>query len=87
MQRHKEKLRCFNALRWPSKSLAKVENEVKVVHRRSVQFAPVFMQTQLSLTLSLTQPIHAFWVIKGKEKKQIIFLYISVVVFLCYTTV
>ena len=27
-----------------------------------------------------------FWVIKGKEKKQIIYLYIKVVVFLCYTT-
>ena len=30
--------------------------------------------------------IHIFQVIKGKEKKQIIFLYISIVVFLCYTT-
>ena len=37
--------------------------------------------------LSLTQPVCTFWVIKGKEKKQIIFLYISIVVFLCNTTV
>ena len=27
-----------------------------------------------------------FWLIKGKEKQLIIFLYISVIVFLCYTT-
>ena len=28
----------------------------------------------------LTLPIRTFWVIKGKEKKQIIYLYISVVI-------
>ena len=39
----------------------------------------------LRLSLSLL-PICTFSVINGKEKKQIIFLYISIVVFLCYTT-
>ena len=34
-----------------------------------------------------TLAIHTFWLIKGKEKKQIVFLYISVVVLRCYTTV
>ena len=37
----------------------------------------------ISDSLSLTLPKRTFRVIKGKEKKQIIFLYISVVVFLC----
>ena len=44
--------------------------------------APV-CASQPSSTFSLTLPIHTFRVIKGKEKRQIIFLYISVVVFLC----
>ena len=44
------------------------------------------VQTQPSSTLFLTLPIHAFSVIKRKEKKQIIFSHISMVVFLCYTT-
>ena len=44
--------------------------------------APV-CTSQLSLTLSLTLNRHIFWVIKGKEKEQIIFLFISIVVFLC----
>ena len=35
---------------------------------------------------SLTLPIPTFQVIKGKKKKQIIFLYIIIFVFLCYTT-
>ena len=37
------------------------------------------------LRLSLTLPRRTFQVIKGKEKKQIIFLYISVVIFFYYT--
>ena len=46
---------------------------------------PYVWALSLSLWLSLSLPMHTFWVIKGKEKKQIIFLYISIVVFLCYT--
>ena len=45
----------------------------------------VWVQTQLSSTLSYL-PIRTFQVIKGKEKKQITFSYISVVIFLCYIT-
>ena len=41
----------------------------------------------LSLSLSLSLLKRTFWVIKGKEKKQIIFLYINVVVFICYTII
>ena len=44
------------------------------------------LSLSLSLSLFLTLPIHTFRVMKGKEKKQIIFLYISVAVFLSYTT-
>ena len=40
------------------------------------------MQTRSSSTFFLTQRICIFRVIKGKEKKKITFLYISVVVFL-----
>ena len=47
-------------------------------HRRSILSAPV-CAAQLSLTLSYISGY------KKKEKKLIIFLYISVVVFLCYT--
>ena len=53
--------------------------------RRSVFLAPVCVHFN-SLCPSLTLPTHIFWVIKRKEKKLIIFLYISIVVFLCYTT-
>ena len=38
-----------------------------------------------SFRQSLTLPVRTFWAIKGKEKKLIIFLYITAVVFLFYT--
>ena len=48
--------------------------------------APLLLGGNLAhLRFSLTLPIHTFQLIKGKEKKQIIFLYIGVVVFLCNT--
>ena len=55
----------------------------KAVHRRSVPMASWVCASQLSLPFH-TSPTHTFWVIKGKEKKLIIFSYFSVVVFLLY---
>ena len=52
----------------------------EVVHWRSISHP--WCTSQPSLTLSLTLPFHTFHVIKGKEKRQIICLYISVVVVL-----
>ena len=39
-----------------------------------------------NLHFFFTQPVRKIWVIKGKDKKQIIFLNIGVVVFLYYIT-
>ena len=57
------------------------------IHRRSVSSAPVCASQVVfdSFYLSLL-PDRKFWVIKEKEKNLIIFIYINVVVFLCYTT-
>ena len=70
----------FNALRWPFISLTKAER------RRSSSLRDSYLApectSQPSSTLSLILPQRTFRVIKGKEKKQIIFLYITVT-FLC----
>ena len=79
--RSEENPRWFDALMWPSTNLTKVENEEEAVHRRSDQSIPVCMQTQLFSTLSLNLPICTSRPIKTKVKKQIIFLYISGLVF------
>ena len=60
--------------------------KVERFHRKSAPSIPACMHLS-HLQISLTLFIHTFWVIKGKEKMLIIFLYISVVVFLCYTTI
>ena len=52
-------------------------------HRRTTP-SPLCMHLD-RLWFSLTLSICTFWLIKGK--KQIIFLYITIVVFLCYTTI
>ena len=44
---------------------------------------PVCINSAIFNTLFSLLPDRTFQVIKGKEKKQIIFLYISIVVFLC----
>ena len=56
----------------------------KAVHWR---FVPRSLCEQLRrLRHSLTLPIRTFWAMKEKEKKQVTFLNINVVLFLCYTT-
>ena len=58
-------------------------------HRKFVSSTLLYVQTPLSSTLSLYPYIytyiHTFRVINGKEKKQIRFLNISIVAFLCNT--
>ena len=58
------------------------QKEEKRVHWR---FTPQLVCVQFSHPRPIcTLTICTFWVIKEKEKRQIIFLYISIVVFLCY---
>ena len=68
----------------PRKISTRAERSKKKAEDVSPQIWPLCVQ--LSYWPSLTLPICPFRVLKGKEKKLIIFLYISVAVFLCYTT-
>ena len=54
------------------------QNEVEAAHIKSVQSAPVCVQTQPSSTPSLTVHIRTFWVIKEKEKRSRLYFYTSV---------
>ena len=49
--------------------------------------ALVCIQTQPLSALSLTLPIRTCWLMKGKKEEQVTFLYNSVVILLCYTTI
>ena len=69
-------------LRWPYTSLAKAERRGS--DPLKIRISPWCAQFS-HFRPSLTLPVRTFRVIKGKEKKQIVFLYISIVVFLCYT--
>ena len=60
--------------------ISQKQNEEEAVYWRFVS-RPV-CTSQPSSTLSLILPLGTFQVVKGKEKKPIIFLYISVVVVL-----
>ena len=74
--RSREKLRYFEVT-----SFRKGER-----FHRWIALSPVCVHLG-HLQLSLTPSICTFQIIKGKEKKQIIFLYISIVVLHCYTTI
>ena len=78
-QRSEKKLRCFNALRRSRTNLTKAERRRSGSLKNRISHLYVHFS---HLRPSLTLPIRTFRVIKGKEKKQIIFLYISVVVVL-----
>ena len=68
-----------NILTWPERRKKREGISLKI-HSLALVYA-----VQRSSTFSYL-PVHTFGVLKGKEKKQIIFLYISVVVLLWYTT-
>ena len=66
-------------------------SKIRVRRRRAEKIskknhtALMWEQTQLSSTDPLILLIHPFYVINGKEKRQILFSYVSIVVFLWYT--
>ena len=76
---------CFEMALYQPCETREWKRNAERFHRRTI-LLPLCMCKLNYLWLFLTLPLHKFWVLKGKEKNLIIFLYFSIVGFLCCTT-